>query len=153
MGNKILNRFVKHLIVFAMGAGLAVSAFILWQMGHAVDRLAVERFGSHALTVFAVMLGLLFVLGALSIGITLYRMMCSLDGDPFVEANVHALRHMGVTALSMELCCLLLLIMPANTIFAQLIGAAVALCGLFSLVLAEVFAAAVAHKQELDLTV
>lgn len=153
MGNKFLNRFVKYLIVFAMGAGLAVSAFVLWQMGNAVDQLAMERFGSHALTVLAVTLGLLFVLGALCIGVTLYRMMCSLDGDPFVEANVRALRRMGVTALLMEFCCLLLLIMPANTIFAQLIGAAVALCGLFSLVLAEVFAAAVAHKQELDLTV
>jgi len=153
MGNKMLNRVVKTLLVVGMGAGLAVSVFILGLMAGAVDALAMERYGSHLLTVFALALGILFVLGALHIGVTLYRMMCSLDGDPFVEKNVRALRRMGITALLMELCCLLLLFMPANTIFAQLIGAMVALCGLFSLVLSEVFAAAVAHKQELDLTV
>ena len=153
MGNKTLNRIVKICIVVGMGAGLAVSAFILGMMAGAVDALAVERYGSHTMTVLALVLGILFVLGALSIAVTLYRMMCSLDGDPFVAENVAAFRRMGFTALGMELCCLLLLFMPANTIFAQLIGATVALCGLFSLVLSEVFAAAVAHKQELDLTV
>lgn len=153
MGNQTLNRIVKSLIIFAIIAGLAASALILWQMGKAVDVLSMERYGTHLLTVLSVTLGLLFVIGALTIGITLYRMMCSLDGDPFVEANVCALRRMGIIALCMEACCLLLFVIPANTIFAQLAGAAIAMCGLFSLVLAEVFAAAVAHKQELDLTI
>ena len=53
----------------------------------------------------------------------------------------------------MAACCLLLVLLPANTILAQFVGAAVALCGLFSLVLSRVFARAVAYKEENDLTV
>lgn len=148
-----LNTMVKVLIVVGMAAGLWFSFLLLSEMGAEVDALSLERYGTHALTVLAVSLGVLFVIGALVIGMTLFIMMCSLDSDPFVERNVRALRRMGFVALGMAACCLLLLLLPANTILAQFVGAAVALCGLFSLVLSRVFARAVAFKEENDLTV
>ncbi len=153
MGNRSLNQLVKILIVCGMVAGCFFSCIILREMGMEVDRLSVERCGSHVLTCFAVGLGLLFVAGAMVIAVTLLQMMRSLDQEPFVMKNVRALRRMGFVALGMAACCLLLLLLPANTIMAQLVGAAVGMCGLFSLVLAQVFERAVACKQENDLTV
>ena len=148
-----LNVLVKVLLIVGMAAGLALSYLLLSGMGAEVDALSLERYGSHVLTVLAVGLGVLFVIGALVIGVTLFAMMCSLDRDPFVEQNVRALRRMGFVALGMAACCLLLVLLPANTILAQVLGAGVALCGLFSLVLSRVFERAVAYKQENDLTV
>ncbi len=148
-----LNELVKALILVGMAAGLAFSYLALREMGAAVDALSMERYGTHALTVLAVALGVLFVAGAIVIGVTLFGMMRSLGRDPFVEGNVRALRRMGFVALGMAACCLLLVLLPANTILVQFVGAAVALCGLFSLVLSRVFARAVAYKEENDLTV
>lgn len=153
MRNKWLNGLVKGLLVVGLFAGLFVSYRLLFEMGAAVDGLSMERYGTHALTWFAVGLGVLFVIGAIVICVTLFFMMCSIDKDPFVRQNVVALRRMGVVALGMAACCLLLALLPANTILAQFVGAAVALCGLFSLVLSGLFERAVAFKEENDLTV
>ena len=153
MRNKWLNTLVKVLLAAGLAAGLFVSYLLLTEMGAEVDALSMERCGSHILTVFAVGLGVLFVIGAIIICVTLFIMMCSLDKDPFVRRNVLALRLMGFVALGMAACCLLLLLLPANTILAQFVGAGVALCGLFSLVFSGVFERAVAFKEENDLTV
>ena len=153
MRNKWLNGLVKGLLIVGLLAGLFVSYLLLSEMGAQVDALSMERYGTHVLTFFAVGLGILFVIGAIVICVTLFVMMRSIDKDPFVRRNVRALRLMGVVALGMAACCLLLVLLPANTILAQFVGAAVALCGLFSLVLSGVFERAVAFKEENDLTV
>lgn len=153
MRNKWLNGLVKGLLVVGLLAGLFVSYLLLSEMGAQVDALSIELHGTHVLTFFAVGLGILFVIGAIVICVTLFVMMCSIDKDPFVRRNVRALRLMGFVALGMAACCLLLVLLPANTILAQFVGAAVALCGLFSLVLSGVFERAVAFKEENDLTV
>ncbi len=153
MRNKWLNGLVKGLLVVGLLAGLFVSYQLLSEMGAQVDALSMELHATHVLTFFAVGLGILFVIGAIVICVTLFVMMCSIDKDPFVRRNVRALRLMGFVALGMAACCLLLVLLPANTILAQFVGAAVALCGLFSLVLSGVFERAVAFKEENDLTV
>ena len=153
MRNKWINGLVKGLLVVGLLAGLFVSYLLLSEMGAQVDALSMVRYGTHVLTFFAVGLGILFVIGAIVICVTLFVMMCSIDKDPFVRRNVRALRLMGFVALGMAACCLLLVLLPANTILAQFVGAAVALCGLFSLVLSGVFERAVAFKEENDLTV
>ena len=105
MGNRSLNQLVKILIVCGMVAGCFFSCIILREMGMEVDRLSMERCGSHVLTCFAVGLGLLFVAGAMVIAVTLLQMMRSLDQEPFVMKNVRALRRMGFVALGMAACC------------------------------------------------
>jgi len=151
--NGWLNLIVKILLVLGFFAGILVSYLMILQSASAVDALSMERYGDHSLTVFSVILGVLFVLGAMCICITLFVMMCSLDSDPFVQKNVFCLRLMGCVAVAMSVWCFLLLLVPANTILAQFVGVIVLLCGLFSLVLANVFERAVAYKQENDLTV
>lgn len=97
-------------------------------------------------------LAVLCVVGCEYIAYVLYRMMCSLEGDPFVAANVVALRRMGFAALAVMGCGLLTLVfwpVPLAVLAALPIG----MCGLFSLVLSGVFARAVAFKEENDLTV
>lgn len=148
-----LNLLVKGLIAVGTAAGLFLSYLLLSEMGAAVDRLSVELYGNHALTAFTLTLGILFVIGAVAIAVTLFLMMCSLENDPFVMKNVKALRFMGFVALGMAACCILFAFVPAQAILVIFAGCGVGLCGLFSLVLSRVFARAVAFKQENDLTV
>jgi len=78
--------------------------------------------------------------------------MRSVDCDPFVQKNVLALRYMGFTAIGISVCGLLTLFLhpvPLAVVAALPIG----MCGLFSLVLSQVFDKAVRIKQENDLTV
>jgi len=91
--------------------------------------------------------------GAEFIGITLLLMMLTLDRDPFVRRNVLRLRAMGFVALGMTGAIGLLRLVPANAWLFQLGGLAIGVCGLLSLVMAELFGRAVACKQENDLTV
>ena len=72
--------------------------------------------------------------------------------DPFVARNVGALKRMGWVALAMAALFFLKCI-PFYTPMTVVCGLAMLICGLFSLVLGEVFARAVHYKQENDLTI
>ncbi|MEZ4508568.1 MAG: DUF2975 domain-containing protein [Eubacteriales bacterium] len=86
------------------------------------------------------------------IAITLFCMMRTLEKDPFVQQNVDALRRMGFAAIIIALLGIgTLLLHPVP--LAVIAAVPVAMCRLFSLVLSRVFAQAVAHKLENDLTV
>lgn len=148
--NTKLNLFVKALIVAGMILGVAL---VVWAARYMV------LFRSYGMTQAELVnayisggLGILCVAGCEYIAATLFAMMRSLSGDPFVQANVTALRRMGFTALAVMVCGLLT--MAFWTVPLAIIGALpVGMCGLFSLVLSGVFARAVAFKLENDLTV
>ncbi len=91
-------------------------------------------------------------IGTLLIDIDLIRMMKTLSGDPFVERNVKAFQRMGIVA---ELTAILFIVKcfiyftPMTAVCAVVL----VFCGLFSLVMTNVFEHAVAYKQENDLTI
>ena len=151
--NAKLNLAVKILILGGMALGLALMVYLTYQVViypcfpaiDGPDEPIWKFLVSYAFVVIC------FVL-AEYIAWTLFQMMRSLDGDPFVESNVKALRNMGVAALvimALGLLTLALRAVPLAVIFALPIG----MCGLFSLVLSGVFARAVVFKKENDLTV
>ncbi len=145
-----LNLLVKVLILAGMLLGGVLIVFAARYM---------LTFSSYSFTPEE--LTRIYIAGALAIGcvlgceyiaIVLFSMMRTLDSDPFVAANVTALRRMGVAALAIMACGLLTLaIWPVP--LAILAALPVGMCGLFSLVLSSVFARAVAFKEENDLTV
>ena len=152
MKNRWLTTLVKVLILCGMLLGAA--AILMVVLNRYPDGAALltqvngDLWGGRISAVLAV----LCVLGGEYIGATLFAMMCSLSGDPFVERNVKRLRNMGIAALSvmaLALCTLLFRAVPLLVVGALPVG----MCGLFSLVLSQVFSAAVAAKQENDLTV
>lgn len=149
---KRLNLLVRVLIVMGMLLGLAlgvyattlvVSEFVHWWDGGGMQRWQLAA--SYAAMVLS-------LAGAEYIGLTLYRMMQTLESDPFVEWNVAAFRRMGITALCITALCLLTLVFWPVPL-AVLASLPIGMCGLFSIVLSRVFARAVAYKQENDLTV
>lgn len=146
-----LNTLVKVLIVAAMVAGV----WLAWRILEvSVPLLARAMAGSPQWLLYgAVALGVLFVIGAEAIAVSLLGMMRTLGTDPFVHANVATLRRMGFIALGMAVCCFLLALYPISVWLAESLGGCVLLCGLFSLVLSGVFERAVAFKEENDLTV
>lgn len=75
-----------------------------------------------------------------------------IDGDCFVESNVTALKRMGGASFFISLATIIRLffvITPATLMIILVFFIA----GLFSLVLAQVFAQAVAYKEENDFTI
>lgn len=149
---KTLNTIVKVLLLLGMASG----AFFTVLVFRYFLPIAGETFrldGKPAFfTAAAGILAMLCILGAEYIAVMLYRMMRSVEKDPFVEKNVRALRNMGIAALLvMALGLLTLLLHPVP--LAVLAALPVGMCGLFSLVLSNVFEKAVAFKQENDLTV
>lgn len=149
---KALNTVVKTLLLLGMVSGIAF-AVIVFQiyLPNADETFRLD--GKPAFfTAAAGILAMLCILGAEYIAVTLYRMMRSVEKDPFVPKNVRALRNMGIAALLVMACGLFTLLLhpvPLAVIAALPVG----MCGLFSLVLANVFEKAVAFKQENDLTV
>lgn len=149
---KALNTIVKTLLLLGMASGV----FFMVLVFRYFLPIAGETFRLDGKPAFftpaAGVLAMLCILGAEYIAVTLYRMMRSVEKDPFVEKNVRALRNMGIAALLvMAFGLLTLLLHPVP--LAVLAALPVGMCGLFSLVLSNVFEKAVAFKQENDLTV
>lgn len=152
MFTKTLNIVVKICIVIGMliGAALVVLLFVNI-LPSARESFALNG-KPESFYYFSGALAMLCVAGAEYIAWTLLSMMRSVDSDPFVHKNVRALRCMGFTAVGISICGLLTLFLhpvPLAVVAALPIG----MCGLFSLVLAQVFDRAVRIKQENDLTV
>ncbi len=82
----------------------------------------------------------------------LYRVLRTIDGNPFVRRNVTALMRMGgaafaLAALFFAKCIAYMTPMTIAT------AAVLLMCGLFAFVLSGVFAQAVRYKEENDLTI
>jgi len=148
----LFNRLVQGCIVIGMLAGIALIVDIYAiEMPIVTDFFAREGKPEY----YAMLSGIistLCILGAEYIAFTLFCMMNTLDRDPFVQANVNALKRMGNAALIIALLGLSTMLLHAVPL-AVIAAAPVAMCGLFSIVLSRVFAQAVAYKQENDLTV
>ncbi|MDO4572395.1 MAG: DUF2975 domain-containing protein [Clostridia bacterium] len=152
MKSKFLQTLVKLLIIIGMLCGLAVGILALTVLLPDAAQFFAEEQKPPAFSYIAGALAVLCVAGCEFIAITLFRMMCTLDRDPFVKENVRALRHMGWTALIvMALALATLLLHPLA--LAVLAAPPLGMCGLFSLVLSGVFEKAVAFKEENELTV
>ena len=150
--SRVLYLFVIIVLLVGMIMGLILATFMVLNVFPVTKLYFLEQGKSLVFYYLAGAIALLCVVGAEYIGIILLKMMFSLSKDPFIEANVRALRGMGVTALaimSLGLSTLLLHPVPLAVIAALPVG----LCGLFSLVLSGVFERAVAYKKENDLTV
>ena len=148
----LFNRFVQACIVIGMLAGIAliVDIYVI-EMPIVTDFFAREGKPVY----YAILSGIistLCILGGEYIAFTLFCMMNTLDRDPFVQANVNALKRMGDVALVIALLGLSTMLLHPVPL-AVIAAAPVAMCGLFSIVLSRVFAQAVAYKQENDLTV
>lgn len=100
------------------------------------------------IVVFLTLVGL----GALYILFSLIRILKTLDRDPFIEKNASMLKSMGIVA---EGLCILFAIKSIWFFTPMTVACAIValLCGLFALVLSDVFACAVAYKRENDLTI
>ena len=149
MKHGFLYRLCTILILLFIVAGTALMGFLFYEELPVIWQEANGR----VYAVVAACLGAACYAGALLIAVTLLRMLHSLGGDPFVTANVNRLRLMGFVALGMTACTLGLVALPFNAVIFVAGGMAVGLCGLLALVLSEVFARAVAYKQENDLTI
>lgn len=152
MFSKTLNTVVKAGIIIGMLAGVGLLVMIFMQiLPTARNFFRLEGSPAYFYYLSAV-LAVACVAGAEYIAWTLFSMMRSIDSDPFVMRNVLALRHMGIAAIGIAVCGLITLLLhpvPLAVVAALPIG----MCGLFSLVLSNVFAKAVAFKEENDLTV
>ncbi|MEA4938922.1 MAG: DUF2975 domain-containing protein [Christensenella sp.] len=148
----LFNRLVQGCIVIGMLAGIALIVDIYAiEMPIVTDFFAREGKPEYY-AMLAGIISTLCILGAEYIAFTLFCMMNTLDRDPFVQANVNALKRMGTVALAIALLGLSTMLLHPVPL-AVIAAAPVAMCGLFSIVLSRVFAQAVAYKQENDLTV
>lgn len=152
MKSKFLYVLVKILIIIGMLIGLGLAVYLVVEIYPALQAFFLLENKPKFYAMLAEALGLLCVGGAEYIAVTLFGMMCTLQRDPFVPANVKALRRMGWAALvvvALGLSSMLLHPVPLAVVAAFPLS----MCGLFSLVLSGVFERAVAFKQENDLTV
>jgi hypothetical protein len=152
MKSKFLYVLVKALIIVGMLIGLGLAVYLVVEIYPAMLAFFPLENKPTFYAILGVALGLLCVAGAEYIAITLFGMMCTLQKDPFVTANVRALRRMGWMALiivALGLSTMLLHPLPLAVVAAFPLS----MCGLFSLVLSGVFERAVAFKLENDLTV
>lgn len=150
--SRFLNRFVQGCILFGMLAGIALIVEIYAVEMPIVIDFFVKEGKPQIYAVLAGIIATLCLLGGETIAAILFRMMGTLDRDPFVQKNVVALRQMGVIALIIALLGISTMLLHPVPL-AVIAALPVAMCGLFSLVLSRVFAEAVAYKQENDLTV
>jgi hypothetical protein len=150
--SRFLYLFVQAGIVIGMLAGVALLANILLLQMPIVSDFFAREGKPQVFALFSGIIACLCILGGECIAVTLFCMMRTLEGDPFVQKNVTALRRMGIVALIIALLGLSTLLLHPVPL-AVIAALPVAMCGLFSLVLSRVFAEAVAYKLENDLTV
>lgn len=149
---KWLNTLVILLLILGMLLGLCLIVMIIANRLPFGGALMLKVDGDPWRGVVSSGLAVAAIAGGEWIACTLLLMMRSLNDDPFLEQNVLRLRTMGFTALGVMGLCLLTLCFRAVPLL--VVGALpVGMCGLFSLVLSQVFSKAVAVKQENDLTV
>ncbi len=149
--NRTLNFVVKALIAAGMILGVAL---LIYVTRYLFSYVGVPAANGKPVWQFLASYGLGVICFVLAeyIAWTLLKMMRSLDRDPFVMENVTALRRMGFAALAIMVLGLSTLLMQSLPLVA-VASLPIGMCGLFSLVLSGVFAAAVKAKQENDLTV
>ena len=143
---------VQACIVIGMLAGVGLLVYLYVAVMPTVVEFFVLEGKPAAFAVLSCVIGTFCLLGGEFIALELLCMMRTLDGDPFVERNVRALRRMGFVAVCIALMGLSTMLLHPVPL-AVIAAAPVAMCGLFSLVLSGVFAQAVTYKQENDLTV
>jgi len=152
MKNAFLNWFVQCCIVLGMLLGVGLLLMLYIEIAPTVYEFFALEGKPRLFAGLSLIIGTLCIAGAEYIALTLLRMMRTLGDDPFVPSNVRALRNMGLVALGIALLGLSTMLLHPVPL-AVIAALPVAMCGLFSLVLEQVFAKAVAYKQENDLTV
>lgn len=145
----ILNKFTKFFLDFMFYSGILVTITL---------PLTFKIFGDYYPNIannYIVMCILFMLCGLLALWIIYYLrriFQTVIDENCFVEENVRSLKRMGIASFLISLVTLLRLfyvVTPATLIIILVFFIA----GLFSLVLAQVFAQAVSYKQENDYTI
>lgn len=145
----VITRCLLLVFFVSAAAGMFLSLFrlntlFLWFP----DEYSGEAFYRAFITGFLLLSGT----GALLIILDLVKMLKTAEGEPFVHKNVTALRRMGFVALA-ESALFFIKTAVFFTPMTAVCGLVMLMCGLFSLVLADVFEKAVLYKQENDLTI
>lgn len=149
MENKMLSRLTKFCLDFMFYSGMLVTATVPVSFRFLGEYY--PNIGNHYLPMCIIFM----VCGILALWIIfeLRRIFHTiLAGDCFVEENVVSLKRMGGVSFLISLVTIIRLffvITPATLIIILVFFIA----GLFSLVLAQVFAKAVSYKQENDFTI
>ena len=152
MKRSVMSRVVEGLLWCLVGTTVLALASLPWAIDWYLSLgLDSYEFALHYrpfLLAFLALAGL----GGLWIIVELIMMLRTLGIDPFTARNVAAFRRMAVAAL-----VLMALFAIKSIFFFTLLTATCALvllvCSLLSWVMGEVFAQAVAYKQENDLTI
>lgn len=139
----------KLLVDFMFYAGIAVTVAVPFIVKFTGRYLELIHDNQEIYTVIFTVAGVmaLFVLWNLK-----HMLKTVVQGDPFVQENVSALKRMGVCSFAIAL------VMGIRVLFVLTVTALVLtfvfiIAGLFSLVLSQVFERAVNYKQENDLTI
>ena len=150
MSSKGLSKFTKFCLDFMFYTGIVVTITV-----PIIFRVLGQFFPNIGGENYIPMCVIFMVCGVLAIWIIYYlRKIFStiLKEDCFVEENVTALKRMGIASffISIMFIIRLLFIVTPGTLVIILVFF---IAGLFSLVLAQVFAQAVAYKKENDFTI
>ncbi len=149
MENKFLSKFTKFCLDFMFYSGILVTVTVPSTFRFLKDY--VPNIGQH----YIAMCIIFMVCGVLALWIIFYLRKIFdtiLKEDCFVEENVTALKRMGFASFLISAVFLLRLFV-AITSGALVVILVFFIAGLFSLVLAQVFAQAVYYKQENDFTI
>ena len=149
MENKFLSKFTKFCLDFMFYSGILVTVTVPVTFRFLKEY--VPNIGQY----YVAMCIIFMVCGVLALWIVYYLRKIFdtiLKEDCFVEENVTALKRMGVASFLISAVFLLRLFV-AVTSGALVVILVFFIAGLFSLVLAQVFAQAVYYKQENDFTI
>lgn len=147
--NEWLSRFTKFCldVMFYLGILVTVTVPVSFRF--------LGKFYPNIRNHYVAMCIIFIICGVLALWIIFYLrriFRTILSGDCFVEANVISLKRMGAASFLISLMTavrLLFVVTPATLVVILVFFIA----GLFSLVLAQVFAQAVSYKQENDYTI
>lgn len=149
MENNFLSKYTKFCLDFMFYSGILVTVTVPVTFRFLKEY--VPNIGQH----YVAMCIIFMVCGVLALRIVYYLRKIFetiLKGDCFVDENVIALKRMGVASFLISAVFLLRLFV-AVTSGALVVILVFFIAGLFSLVLAQVFAQAVYYKQENDFTI
>lgn len=150
--NSILSKIVKALLTIIFIVGIVLIATLPWMLSFYFNLFPDYYGDSVAYRTFVI--AFCITVGILGLWILLELIMIfrTLTDDPFIPANVSALKRMGYSAIAIAALFFAKCGLYATPLsFAC--GLAMMLCGLFSLVLSGVFKKAVEYKCENDLTI
>ena len=149
MKSNFLTRFTKFFLDFMFYCGILVTISV--PLTFKFLGIYYPNIGNH----YIAMCIIFMLCGVLALWIIYYLRQIFrtvIEEDCFVESNVSALKRMGGASFLISLVTLVrifFVITPATLVIILVFFIA----GLFSLVLAQVFAQAVAYKQENDFTI